>query len=195
MMPDSPKPKLPRSNQIMERASALAALPSKNFYDLARDLATLHAMQPSVLIKIGDQHGISRRRMYYLSEAGAFIRKSGMDKATAERLGWTKVSALARHTKDMQTLTATEVSALVALSDQSTVYNLPEALAKNVPPPEAARAILLHLTTEQYKVVEEALAAFGARKRGRGLAGKEDALVALASKLPELRNHGLVPTF
>jgi hypothetical protein len=187
MMQARPKPKFTTPGEITERAMALAAVPGKSFYDLARDLATLHAHQPSVVTKIGTANGHSARRMHYLFEVGQFIQKTGISKDVAERVGWTKLSIIARHTKDADSLSGAAVSALIALAKQSTAHNLPDALAQNAAPATADRAILLHLTPDQYEVVEAALIAFGAKRKGRGLAGKEVALAAMARAVNKRR--------
>jgi len=179
-----PTPKfLRRSIEYKQLAQELAAASSKNFYDLARSLNDLHAISPTALVEVCKQSGRSSRHAYYLSAAGEFIRKSGISKVAAERLGWSKLAAMARHVADRPALTDKELQSLIALAQQATVYNVQTALAEKKPPARRDRAVLLHFPPDQYELIEAALLAHGATRRGKGLVGKEAALLAMAKSI------------
>jgi beta-galactosidase/beta-glucuronidase len=172
---------LNKPRQFKQRAATLAGIPSKNFYDLALALVAVNDTKPGQILKLGQNHGMSRRRLYYLLEVGRFLKKGNIVKDEAERLGWTKFVILARHSAADPSLTKEQVSTLLALARQSTAHQLPEALATKTPLGKADRALLIRIPQEQYEIVEAALLAHGAKKHGKGLVGKEAALVALAA--------------
>lgn len=70
---------------------------------------------------------------------------------------------------------------MLGIADRSTAHTLPTALKEQ----DAAslgtlRSVLLRIPADQYADVEAALIACGAEPRGKGLIGKEDALVRMA---------------
>jgi hypothetical protein len=76
-----------------------------------------------------------------------------------------------------------EVDDALDLAETYTAKELPDAL-KGAAPKKKARSVLLRLTPRQYAQFEVVLLANGARrpKRGKGLSGKEKALMEFMRK-------------
>jgi hypothetical protein len=93
-------------------------------------------------------------------------------------IGWTKLAVIAENCEP-----GDEQHAL-ALAEASTLKELPGRL-KGTEPKEKARTVLLRLTKRQHAHFESFLLAHGARrpKRGRGLSGKEKALMKALGQL------------
>jgi len=114
---------------------------------------------------------LSRRTLCYLLKVWQAFSDLGIPRDRLVRTGWTKLAAIAEN------LEAGAEEAL-ALAETYTAKELP-ALLKGAPRKAKARTVLLRLTPRQYDQFEAVLLANGARrpKRGRGLSGKEKALM------------------
>lgn len=175
----------PRSkpSKLLLAARRAARQPRKAFYDFAVALAALHDGEPENYVAMAGVAGISLRRLYYLRDVGAFVARHGLPKADAESLGWTRLSIVARHALGHPAPTAGDVAAWLDLAARSTAHELPGALGKMERPTAKDRALLLRFSPDDYELVEAALLAHGAKRRGKGLERKEAALVTMAKKL------------
>lgn len=102
------------------------------------------------------------------------------------RVGWTKLQIIADHAQNQpEKLSQYVMAANLHPALRTTAHALPEALRRqDAPAGEKYRSLLFRLSADQYAQVEAALMAFGAERKGRGLTGKEDALVRLAVSHP-----------
>ena len=92
-------------------------------------------------------------------------------------VGWTKLAVIAEN------CAPEEMEEALALAETATAKELP-ALLKGAPRKAKARTVQLRLTPRQYDQFAAVLLANGARrpKKGRGLSGKEKALMELVRK-------------
>lgn len=163
---------------LKRKVLLLADRPIKNFYDLARSLATLHELSPAVLKTIENRSKLSRRTLYYLVDVGRILRRYQIDKAQAERIGWTRLQILARYLVKKGDVPAEELARLLKEADEKIARDLPLALAgKTRETPE--RTVLLHLSADDHKLFVEAMVEHGAIRKGRGLINQEEALMRL----------------
>jgi hypothetical protein len=92
-------------------------------------------------------------------------------------IGWPKLIVLVDH------ISSVNRQQLLELADKTSAKELASILGQ---PPSGTRRMVLHLTQEQYRVLEEAILAHGGVRSARHpdeLSGKEEALVkALAAK-------------
>jgi hypothetical protein len=92
-------------------------------------------------------------------------------------IGWPKLIVLVDH------ISSVNRQQLLDLADKTSAKELASILGQ---PPSGTRRMVLHLTQEQYRVLEEAILAHGGVRSARypdELSGKEEALVkALAVK-------------
>lgn len=159
----------------------LAGEPSRNFVDLALALAN-HDPKAVSLNEVSRLTGKSRRHLYYLRDVGELIRQHHISRDQAERLGWTKLSALAQKLK-ADPDTAHDIAALIENAMGTTAHALTHDRGDEDEPASEDKALLFRLTPEQYEAVAAALLKCGATRRGKGLADKEAALVAMAQVL------------
>ena len=164
------------SPALKRRVQTLAAKGDDRMIELAEALAELWAM-PQPLTAIGRPStnlSTSRNSAAARSTTSSrFGKRSalGIPRDRLVRTGWTKLAAIAEN------LEAGAEEAL-ALAETYTAKELP-ALLKGAPRKAKARTVLLRLTPRQYDQFEAVLLGNGARrpKRGRGLSGKEKALM------------------
>lgn len=178
----SPAPNDPDFDRLQQEALALATKSTKNFHAFARALWAAHSNDPTFLQKVERLAGIKRRALFYLSNVGGFITDYSIAEARAERIGWTKLQIVAQYVATQPgKISQRALQAMLGIADRSTAYALPTALkAQDAASRGSLRSVLLRIPADQYADVEAALIACGAEPRGKGLIGKEDALVRLA---------------
>lgn len=166
------------STRIKSKAIRLAAEPALNFFDLANLLCDLHEIDGAALADLPALADMSRRRMYYLLQAGQLIREHQISRADAESIGWTKLQIIAQHLSQPERVGATLTEAL-ALASATKNRDLPNALlGKRV---VARRAVQFQLNTSARAELNEALIAHGAEpaKQGKGMVKREAALMRI----------------
>ena len=183
MMSDAPETDGPteggpfiKPRYLKRKVLQLAKGGTKNFYDLARSLATLHEMNPGLLKTVEDSSKLSRRTLYYLVDVGRVLCRYQIDKAQAERIGWTKLQILARYL-EKNDVPAGELADLLKKAEKK-VHELPLILAGKTRKARP-RTVLLRLAPSDYKIFAEALVRHGAIRKGRGLINQEQALIQL----------------
>lgn len=172
----------PDVDHLKQEALALAAKPTKSFHAFARALWGAHSNDPTFLHEVERVAGIKRRALFYLSNVGRFLADYSVTEEQAERIGWTKLQIIARYAANQpRRLSRHAMQAKLGIAARTPAHALPAALERQDTPSEGPlRSVLLRLPAEQYADVEAALIACGAERKGRGLIGKEDALVRLA---------------
>ncbi|MBU3077815.1 hypothetical protein [Sphingomonas quercus] len=166
---------------LKQEALTLAAKPTKSFHAFALALWAEYQEDRSVLYDVERVAGIKLRALFYLLSVGALLNGYRIPEERAERIGWTKLRIVAQHVKSMEKVSPEDVEALLQTALTTTAHALTAALTLHDAAPAATtRAVLLRLSAEQYALVEAALIACHARKRGRGLVGKEEAITELA---------------
>jgi hypothetical protein len=177
-MSDAPETGGPfiKPRYLKRKVLQLAKGGTKNFFDLARSLATLHEMNPGLLKTVEDSSTLSRRTLYYLVDVGRVLRRYQIDKTQAERIGWTKLQILARYL-EKNDVPAEELAGLLTKTEKR-VHELPLILAGKARKARP-RTVLLRLSPSDYKIFAEALVKHGAIKKGRGLLNQEKALMKL----------------
>ena len=180
MPPDQNQPDV---DHLKREALALAAKPTKSFHAFARALWAAHRNEPAFLHEVERVAGIKRRALFYLSNVGGFLAEYSITEEQAERIGWTKLQIVARHAANQPgRISQSAMQAKLGIATRTPAHALPAALERqDTPSAGSLRSVLLRLPAEQYADVEAALIACGAERKGRGLIGKEDALVRLAA--------------
>lgn len=170
---------------IKSRVIALAGNPSKNFFDLASALVSLHDFEASLLSEVAREAGISRRRIYYLLKVGRMSLENAISRNDAEKLGWTKLQIIARHIAEVGTVTREDVHAFMAIAHKSTARELPQKLRSGIT--ATTRAEVFYLNASQRDELRRVLVAFGAKRRGVGLVGREDAILQIVRAAMQVR--------
>ncbi len=166
------------SNQIKKRAIRLAAAPALNFFDLANLLCDLHEIDGAALADLPALADMSRRRMYYLLQAGQLIREHQISRTDAETIGWTKLQIIARHLdKSVAPSSSSAVGELLEIAKNHKAKDLSHALrGKRV---VTRRVVHFYLSLGGKAQLNEALIKYGAKQVRRRLFGKEAALIRM----------------
>jgi hypothetical protein len=89
-----------------------------------------------------------------------------------KRIGWTKLQLIAKE------ITSRNARELIELAENVSANELKRAI-RGQEPRERTRCIVLYFDMDAYAEVEHALVEHGAVRRGRGIVGREDALLRI----------------
>lgn len=165
---------------LVRRALGLAAEEKDRSIELAQCLAEIQAEQP--LTDFIRRSGISRRKAYFLAEIG---RKLTDVDATVDRLtkiGWTKLQIVLRHVGGMPS------SELLEFAETHTAHELKRMLPES-PSASKSKCVILYFNPGQYAAFRKAILDHGGKSSGRGLIGKEEAVVAMIAGLNSARSQ------
>lgn len=162
----------------------LAGEPAINFYGLAQALCELRDSDLAALQDLPKRSMLSRRRMYYLLQAGELIREQRISKKIAEYIGWTKLQIVARHLADADgAVSRAEFKQLLAHASEHTARDLPAALiGKKVVQKRVAH---FYLNTRERALLTKALVIYGATEHCGRLTGKEKALIKILREVTD----------
>jgi len=165
------------------KALALLQQADERPLELAEYLWTVHfqdhlhskalaGKKPNRIADLVKQGAIKRRKAYYLIKV--WSRFSDMPKSTLAKVGWAKLAILATKCP----VGEEETGIALALSDGVTAQNLP---AKLKPASDVAetRRVILEFNLDDYEVFKVTLADHGAKPKGKGLTGKEQAIMSV----------------
>ena len=169
---------LMKPRDLRRKVLQLAKGGTKNFYDLARFLAPLHDLRPALLKKVEERSNLRRRTLYYLVDVGRMLRNYHIDKAQAERIGWTKLQILASYLNKNDAVSDEELTRLLETAAEKKAHELPSVLAGKSRKTRS-RTVLLRLSPSEYEDFAEALVRHGAIRKGRGLLNQKKALMKL----------------
>jgi len=174
----------PTVDHLKLEALSLAAKSTKSFHAFARALSAAHKSDPAFLYEIEEAAKIKRRALFYLSDVGGFLTDHGITEKQAERIGWTKIQIVARHVRCNTVVGKRMIRRYLKIAEHTTAHRLPAALNnQDADRTVASRAVLLRIPADAYPALEGALLGHGAQKRGRGLVGKEQAIMALVQSV------------
>ncbi len=162
-----------RQAAVMKRARELAARPNVGPIDLAEAIWRAEQLRPGRLRQIAEECGLGRRKAYYLRAIWARFADLDVPRALLAEIGWTKLALIAKRAA------AGEERSALEMAQDATVRELDALLRGGAHDRPKAHSIVLRLSPSQHKVVVATLAKFGAHapRRGKGLAGKERALI------------------
>ena len=178
------------SAQVIHTAAEILARPHVADLELAQALYEAEHRLPGSLRRIIAETGLGRRKAYYLVSIWKRFADLGVPFVELAAVGWTKLAIIAREAQPGQERVALD------MARQTTARDLPRALRKGKAQDLPRHSVLLRLSPTQYQVFAQALACFGAQspRRGRGLVGKERALIRALGAIPlERRRSDLAP--
>jgi hypothetical protein len=137
---------------------------------------------PDLFQQIVKKGRLGRRKAYYLVEVSRKFAPLPIGPARLKKIGWTKLQIIGQHvTKD-------NVEELVSLAEQLNTKQLGRTM-QGGQPSSKTHCVLMYFDPKQYAEFEEALLKNGAERSGRGIVGKEEALIkALRKAVPGLGN-------
>jgi hypothetical protein len=168
--------------ELYDRALALSSDVEDKFLELGRALRQLLDRDPALFQQVVKKRGLGRRKAYYLVEVSRKFEPLPISRARLKKIGWTKLQIIGQHvTKD-------NVEELVGLAEQLKTKQLERKLRGGELPSDA-HCVLMYFSPKQYAEFEEALLKNGAERSGRGIVGKEAALIhALREVVPRLES-------
>jgi len=164
-----------QSEELYHKALALSAEVEDNFLELGRALRRLQEHDTQLFQQAVAKSKLGRRKAYYLVEVSRTFEKLPIPRARLRRLGWTKLQVIAG------SVDADNVEELVALAEGNTAKQL-QRIMRGEEPLKDSNCVLLYFAPEQYAKFRYALLQNGAKASGRGLIGKEEALIKALRK-------------
>jgi hypothetical protein len=163
--------------QLKKRALELAGLPqNRGWLELSQVLELLNRhrgekgrAQFQNLIRDG---ALSRRTAYYLRDVGQLIQTAKLSTSQAERIGWTKLQIVG------DKINPKNAARLLKLAGESNAQEL-KRLVRDDSPKRKPHCVLLYFDTNQYRRFRRAVLRHGGSSMGRGIAGKEDAIMGI----------------
>ena len=163
-----------RNSTNYQKALKLAKQVDESPLDLAQAIWTLHNREPSRISDLIAESGMSRRKAYYLISVRSRFPEPKFKRETLATVGWTKLAILAKDCPEGKE----EWGIKLALKKEATAKALP-AMLKEGKTAKRTRCVVLYLQPDQYDLFEVAALANGATRSGKGLAGKEEAIMEM----------------
>jgi hypothetical protein len=160
--------------KLIREAKKLSGRPRVQFSELARTLCELHALDPSAFREAAKETGLSLRTAYYLLSIGQKV-KDHPQRDRLERLGWTKLKILIPHFE------MANFRSVLAFAETHTAEECRRHL-RDQDTKEKTRCMLLRFTPHEYARFSAAVVNAGGRKKGKGLAGTEAALLKIIAR-------------
>jgi hypothetical protein len=178
------------SEQVIRAAAELALRPHVADLELADALWRAERAAPGSLMRVVALSGLGRRKAYYLIAIWRRFVDLPVERAWLARIGWTKLAIIARQ------VPAGEEHAALEIACTTTTRELPRVLKGGRRDRPKRHSVLLRLSPTQYRVLAQTLTQFGAQtpKTGRGLVGKERALIRALGAIPLAQRVGPRPT-
>ncbi len=154
----------------------LAKASDENFLELGNVLSDLNESDIVRFRHFYQNSGISRRKAYYLIKVVRTFRDLKIPQKLLKELGFTKIKVIAPH------VTKNNVHDLLAFAKTHTAKEI-EAYVKGGKPGDNSHSVLMYFNEQNYEQLVDALVEHGAVRKGRGLDGKEEALMRLLETL------------
>jgi DNA-binding transcriptional MocR family regulator len=159
----------PTLKKLKQSIRALAKSPrNQSRVDLSRKLELLDRRQSSEFHDLIHEGTLNRRTAYYLRDVGRLIRIAKLSTSQAERIGRTKLQIIGKkmNGKNLKLAEKNNVQELKRLIGEDSRRSKPHC-------------VLLYFGKEQYRQFRQAMVRHGASRWGRGLIGKEKAILRI----------------
>ena len=168
--------------ELYDKALGLSADVEDNFLELGRSLRQLLDRDPDLFRQLVKKGNLGRRKAYYLVEVSRIFDPLPVPRSRLRKIGWTKLQLIGKH------VTPENLDELLTLAESTNSKEL-ERQMRGEKPMKNARCVIMYFSPKQYAEFEEALLKNGAKPSGRGIVGKEEALInALRKAVPGLEN-------
>jgi len=169
--------KQPTVQELKKSVLALSALPrNQGWLELSRLLELLYGHRgekgrTEFQNVIRDQ-ALNRRTAYYLLKVGQQLRSARLSTSQAERIGWTKLQIIG----DM--IRPHSAARLLKLAEETNAQELKRLIREEGANPKP-HCVLLYFGPDQYRQFKRAILRHGGSSTGRGLLGKEEAIMRI----------------
>jgi hypothetical protein len=147
-----------------------------NFIEAARMLAKMQEEDPDTFRSVAKSLGVGLRKAYYLVQVARSLEGLPVSKDRLARVGWTKLQLISPY------ITASNCKTVLAQAEAHPVHEVKAILKKQGLPPQT-HCVLFYLSNTQFDLLATVLQAFGAKRQGRTIKGKEEALVLALANL------------
>ena len=158
-----------KTEELYDKALALSADVEDNFLELGRSLRQLLDRDPDLFQQVVNK-GLGRRKAYYMVEVSRIFDPLPIPRSRLRKIGWTKLQVIGKH------VTPDNLEDLLTLAE-SVNSKVLERQMRGEKPMENAHCVVMYFTPKQYAEFKEALLKNGAEPSGRGIVGKEEALI------------------
>ena len=163
-------------DDLYDKVVELAPEVEEKFLELGALLGRLMDADRDLYKKAVEKGDLGTRKAYYLIAIAKAFKNLKISKPRLRTIGWTRLQVIARVVNE------SNAEDLVALAEQHKVKDL-EAIIKGEEPQPDSRVVIMYFTPDQYDLLEGVLVQNGASRHGRGLVGKESALIKALKKL------------
>ena len=151
----------------------------RDWFEIAALLRQMSDEDPEKFLNTAHTLGIHRRKAYYLVDLDRSLEAFEIPRARKLRIGWTKLQVIGPN------LTQKNREVLLAQAEAHPVHELRD-IVQGTWPGATKHCVLLYLADEEYGIFAQVLKAHGAKRVGRGIRGKEAALIAaLKTVMPD----------
>ena len=172
-----------RIEKLLQTAVKLSAQPDDTFPGLARSLAAIYAQDKALLGRFIEQSGMGRRKAYYLLDLGKRLADLGLPDKRFEKIGWTKLQIIGKK------LTPRNAETLLGWAEECNAPQL-AARVRGETSTSKSRCVLLYFSPAQYRQFERAILTSGGKRSGRGLVGKEAAIMRMVRLINRAERQG-----
>ena len=176
-----------RIEKLLQTAVKLSAQPDDTFPGLARSLAAIYAQDKALLGRFIGQSGMGRRKAYYLLDLGKRLADLGLPDKRFEKIGWTKLQVIGKK------LTPRNAETLLAWAEECNAPQL-AARVRGETSTSKSRCVLLYFSPAQYRQFERTILTSGGKRSGRGLVGKEAAIMKMVRQINRAELQGASKT-
>lgn len=156
-----------------------ASFMGDSFLRIARYFRQIQDEDPDQFAIVAKLLGVSTRRAYDLARIDRVFRSHGADENRLSAIGWSKLRLIANR------VDKNNLESLLDLAETHSVFELTR-LMRDEPLVDGVRYVVLYFEPVQYKVFAEAVLANGGAKSGKGLVGKEAAVIQLIKATAQL---------
>ena len=164
-----------KADDLYDKVVEIAPEVEEKFLELGVLLGRLLDEDRELYSKAVEKAKLGVRKAYYLIAISKAFKNLKISRPRLRAIGWTRLMVIAR------VVTESNAEELVTLAEQYKVKDL-EAIVKGEEPQPDSRVVILYFTPDQYDTFEGVLLKYGASQHGRGLVGKESALLKALKK-------------
>mgnify|MGYP001765962553 CR=1 FL=1 len=162
-------------HEVLQTITELQAGGDGAFLELARKLRDAVDAEPRAVRRIAEETILKPRRIYCLVRIARTFDPLIDDDDRLIDIGWTKLDLIAPH------VTTQTIESLLQLAENSSPAVLARALT-GTPLPATTHTLQLTFTSADYTLLREAFERAGAKPKGKGHVGKEEALMRIVGE-------------
>ena len=161
-----------KGQELYAKSLQLSTAFDDNFMELARNVRSLQETDSERFKDLIDKSGLGRRKAYYLIALDKALGNIKISKQRLRKIGWTKMALMA------PVVTKYNFAELLEFAENHTAKEI-QVKVSGGKHENNAHSVLFYFNEQNYEELQEALIKFGAKRHGRGLVNKDEALMKL----------------